>query len=135
MATINRGYPELPANVNPDVPHYVNLALRIIDADIEDLEKQSEAGNARAADAAGQAVSIAQSVKARADAGEFRGRQGERGEQGRPGLPGNAVPTDEAIAAAWSMPGSQSRRELDAHYVTAVNTEHGTALYLNGEEI
>lgn len=41
MATINRGYPELPANVNPDVPHYVNLALRRIDADVQILEIQN----------------------------------------------------------------------------------------------
>lgn len=49
MPTINRGYPELPANVNPDVPHYVNLALRRIDADVEllDLHNQAENTNIR----------------------------------------------------------------------------------------
>lgn len=34
MGTINRGYPELPVNVTPDVPHYVNLALKAVDADV-----------------------------------------------------------------------------------------------------
>ena len=38
MATPYRGYTEVPGNTAPDVPYRVNLALREVDADVQDLE-------------------------------------------------------------------------------------------------
>lgn len=38
MATPYRGYTEVPGAVTPDVPYRVNLALREVDADVQDLE-------------------------------------------------------------------------------------------------
>lgn len=38
MATPYRGYTEVPGSITPDVPYRLNLALREIDADIQDLE-------------------------------------------------------------------------------------------------
>lgn len=34
MATPNRNYPEVPGTVTPDVPYYVNSALRAVDEDV-----------------------------------------------------------------------------------------------------
>lgn len=41
MSTPYRGYTEIPGAVTPDVPYRVNLALREVDADVEDLENRS----------------------------------------------------------------------------------------------
>lgn len=38
MATPYRGYTEVPGGMTPDVPYRLNLALREIDADVQDLE-------------------------------------------------------------------------------------------------
>lgn len=42
MTTPYRGYSEIPGSVTPDVPYRVNLALREIDADIDDTVKDLE---------------------------------------------------------------------------------------------
>lgn len=38
MATPYRGYTEVPGGMTPDVPYRLNLALREVDADVQDLE-------------------------------------------------------------------------------------------------
>lgn len=42
MATPYRGYTEIPGAADPDVPYRVNLALREIDADMNDVEAMAE---------------------------------------------------------------------------------------------
>lgn len=41
MATPYRGYSEIPGPVVPDVPYRVNLSLREVDADVEDLDNKT----------------------------------------------------------------------------------------------
>lgn len=56
--------------------------------------------------------------------------------EGRQGLPGvNAVENDEAVAFYINDVDTLTRAALDARYVTAVTTEHGTDLYQNGEQL
>lgn len=47
MPTPYRGYTEIPGAVTPDVPYRVNLALREVDADVEDLARTVKDGDLR----------------------------------------------------------------------------------------
>lgn len=95
MATPKMRYTEVPVNVAPDVPHYVNQALRQVDRDVSLIS----AAAAKASDDAG-------TVMRRAEAGGF---------QGIPGV--NAVPASQAVAVYARTPGNPVRaavRELAA---------------------
>lgn len=41
MPTSFRGYPDIPVNVEPDVPHWLGLALQAVDKDVQSVEDRS----------------------------------------------------------------------------------------------
>lgn len=61
------------------------------------------------------------------------GKKGNTGDIGPRGLPGaNAIPANNAVAEYIRAEDSETRVALDENFVTAVSTEHGTTLYMNG---
>lgn len=115
-----------------DLAAHLAALAQDVDADLDQALEAVDKSLATSARNAEEARSLGHQLRAQAQAGQFDGAPGAPGKPGPPGLPGNAVPTDAVIAASWSMPGSETRTAMDAHYVTAVETEHGPILYLNG---
>lgn len=65
--------------------------------------------------------------------GNIRGPEGPEGPEGKRGLPGvNALPATQAVADYIRAEDSDVHAALKENFVTAVSTEHGTALYMNG---
>lgn len=125
MATINRGYPELPANVNPDVPHYVNLALRRIDADVQLVDLRMGAALVTAQNAANTAAGVKGQVAAAEDAAQRAAQSAEQAKNGAAANDAgvaefikNGPKTSAAIAAALADPAAAAQFELQPLWVT-----------------
>lgn len=119
MATPNRGYPELPGAVTPDVPYRVNLALREIDADVEQLDDALASATyetkaaASAAAAAGVSAAAAATKNTVQDArlAQLEGRAGFSG-------PGLSL-TDEAINGVLADPAASFTKSLAGMFASS----------------